>query len=184
MAYFGYARVSSRDQDLTIQLDALKKFGCSTIRSEKASATTRQNRIELETLLEFIRSEDSLVVTKIDRLARSTLDLLNIVNALKSKGAHLVVVDQNIDTSTSAGIAFLQMLAVFAEFETNLRKERQLDGIKKAKESGGYLGRKKSIDDKQILALKQDGLKISEITNILNISRASVYRALAEKRTS
>ena len=134
MAIYGYARVSSQGQDLTVQLEALKKFGCEVIRSEKVTGTSLSARTELKTLLEFLRAGDTLVVTKIDRLARSMQDLQNIVADLKTKGVSLKAVDQPIDTGTAAGKAFLDMLGVFAEFETNLRRERQLDGIALAKE--------------------------------------------------
>jgi DNA invertase Pin-like site-specific DNA recombinase len=106
--------------------------GCEIIRSEKVTGTTRTGRSELASVLEFIRPGDELVVTRIDRLARSIGDLQDIVRELKRKGAFLRAADQPIDTSTAAGKAFLDMLAVFAEFETNLRRERQLEGIAKA----------------------------------------------------
>src|SRR5256885_11398171 len=160
---YGYARVSSVDQSLTVQEDALKTAGCQTIRSEKVTGTTRQGRMELATLLDFIRDGDTLVVTRIDRLARSIGDLQDIVRALKAKGATLKATEQPIDTSTAAGKAFLDMLGVFAEFETNLRKERQLEGIAKAKAAGVYTGRKASIPAEKVKALKADGLGATEI---------------------
>ena len=109
---YGYARVSSIDQDLSVQRAALKAAGCSVIRAEKASGSSRKGRTELETLMEFLRSGDTLVVTRIDRLARSVRDLQNIVHELQEKGVHLKATEQPIDTSTSAGKAFLGMLAV------------------------------------------------------------------------
>ena len=108
----GYARASSEDQDCTIQEQALKAAGCTTVRSEKRSGTTREGRDELATVLEFLRTNDTLVVTRIDRLARSVKDLEDIVAAIRAKGAHLKVTEQPVDTSTAAGVAFFQMLGV------------------------------------------------------------------------
>src|SRR5215211_2876145 len=146
MARIGYARVSSTDQDLTTQLERLKAAGCEIVRSEKVTGTTRQGRTELASIVEFLRPGDELVVTRVDRLARSIGDLQDIVRELKAKGAFLKAADQPIDTTTAAGKAFLDMLAVFAEFETNLRRERQLEGIAKAKANGVYKGGKPRID--------------------------------------
>src|SRR5262245_43684885 len=110
MPIYGYARVSSIDQDLTIQREKLKAAGCTVIRAEKASGTTRKGRTELETLLEFVQPGDTITVTRIDRLARSLLDLQIIVANLKARGVHLRAVDQPVDTNTPAGTAFLSML--------------------------------------------------------------------------
>ncbi len=133
---YGYARVSTIDQDLTLQKQALKAAGCQVVRAEKASGSSRAGRQELERLLDFLQEGDVLMVTRIDRLARSIGDLQDIVRLLKSKKFSLRATEQPIDTSTAAGKAFLDMLGVFAEFETNLRRERQLEGIAKAKEKG------------------------------------------------
>ena len=179
MAIYGYARVSTEDQDLTIQQDALEKAGCEIIRAEKVSGTSTQGRDELNTLLEFLRDGDELVVTRVDRLARSVLDLQTIVRDIKLKGVHLRATEQPIDTSTPAGKCFLDMLGVFAEFETNLRRERQMEGIAKAKERGVYKGRKPSVDKSQIIELHKSGMGATAITKELNISRATVYRAIA-----
>ena len=129
---YGYARVSSVGQDLTIQVQKLNEVGCDVIREEKVSGTSLKGRKEFETLMEFMRGGDELVVTRIDRLARSIRDLQNIVYELKNKGVTLSATEQPIDTRTSAGKAFLDMLGVFSEFETNLRKERQMEGVRKA----------------------------------------------------
>jgi DNA invertase Pin-like site-specific DNA recombinase len=178
MTNFGYARVSTTDQDLTQQLQALKAAGCDVIRSEKITGTTTAGRAELATVLEFIRKGDTLTVTRIDRLARSIGDLQDIVRALKAKGATLRATEQPIDTSTAAGKAFLDMLGVFAEFETNLRKERQLEGIAKAKAAGVYKGRPPTIDTAKVRALKGQGMGPAAIAKQLGIGRASVYRVL------
>jgi DNA invertase Pin-like site-specific DNA recombinase len=177
---YGYARVSTTDQDLSIQHEKLTAAGCTIIRAEKMSGTTTEGRDELKTLLQFLREGDTLVVTRIDRLARSMRDLQNIVHELKQRGVHLKATEQPIDTSTAAGKAFLDMLGVFAEFETNLRKERQMEGIAKAKANGVYAGkgRPKSVDNATVQALKSQGLGATEIAEKLGIGRASVYRAL------
>ena len=175
---YGYARVSSSGQDLTIQVEALTNAGCETIRQEKVSGTSTQGRDELNTLLDFLRDGDELVVTRVDRLARSIRDLQNIVYDLDKKGVVLSATEQPIQTNTSAGKCFLDMLGVFSEFETNLRKERQMEGIAKAKERGVYKGRKPSVDVEQVKALKESGLGASAIAKEMGIGRASVYRAL------
>ena len=176
---YGYARVSTSEQDLTIQRESLSKAGCEVIREEKQSGTSLDKRTQLQTLLEFVRAGDTLVVTRIDRLARSMRDLQNIVHFLKEKGVSLLATEQSIDTSTSGGKAFLDMLGVFAEFETNLRRERQMEGIRKAKERGVYKGRVVTVDVQQVRDLKEQGLGASAIARQLGIGRASVYRALS-----
>jgi DNA invertase Pin-like site-specific DNA recombinase len=174
----GYARVSTTDQNLDIQIAALKSAGCDVIRSEKRSGTSTKGRTELQTVLDFLRKGDCLMVTRIDRLARSIGDLQDIVRAVKAKGASLKATEQPIDTTSAAGKAFLDMLGVFAEFETNLRKERQAEGIAKAKAAGVYKGRPPSIDVSKVRDLKRKGLGASEIAKALKIGRASVYRSL------
>jgi DNA invertase Pin-like site-specific DNA recombinase len=175
---YGYARVSSTDQDLAIQRDALKAAGCDVIREEKVSGTSRKGRSELENLLQFLHKGNTLVVTRVDRLARSVKDLQDIVHELKAKGVTLRATEQPIDTSTPAGKAFLDMLGVFAEFETAIRKERQMEGIAKAKAAGVYKGRKQSVDVAKVRELKAAGTKPVAIARELGISRASVYLAL------
>ena len=179
MTSYGYARVSTLDQDLTVQRQALRAAGCSVIRAEKASGSRRDGRIEQQVLLDFVQPGDTLVVTRIDRLARSLKDLQDIVHELKNRGVALRATEQPIDTGTAAGKAFLDMLGVFAEFETNLRRERQLEGIAQAKTRGVYRGRKPSVDMAEIRRLRdQDGLGATAIARQLGIGRASVYRAL------
>ena len=180
MALYGYARVSTIDQDLTIQEQALRAAGCDVIRAEKVTGTRRDGRTELQVLLAFLRPGDTLMVTRVDRLARSIKDLQDIVAELKGRGVTLAATEQPIDTRSAAGKAFLDMLGVFAEFETNLRRERQLEGIALAKTQGVYKGRKPSIDNVEIRRLARDeGLKPTAIARRLKIHRSSVYRALA-----
>ena len=178
---YGYARVSSVGQDLTIQVQKLNEVGCDVIREEKVSGTSLKGRKEFETLMEFMREGDELVVTRIDRLARSIRDLQNIVYELKNKGVTLSAAEQPIDTKTSAGKAFLDMLGVFSEFETNLRKERQMEGVRKAQELGVYKGRGRTIDASKIYELKQNGYGATKISKELGITQQSVYRLLKEQ---
>ncbi len=178
MPTIGYARVSTFEQDLDVQIAALKGAGCDVVRAEKRSGTSTAGRVELRTILDFIRRGDVLMVTRIDRLARSIADLADIVRELESKGAALKATEQPIDTSTAAGKAFLDMLAVFAEFETNLRRERQMEGIAAAKAKGVYKGRPPSIDAAKVAALKAQGLGATAIAKRLGVARASVYRVM------
>ena len=178
MTAFGSARLSTRDQDPTIQQEALAAYGCDTIRAEKVSVTKTTNRDELNTLLDFVREDDELVVTRIYRLARSVYDLQKIVRYLTERGVALKATEHPIDTSTAAGKCFLDMLGVFAEFETNLRRERQMEGVAKAKAAGKYLGRPPSIDAAKVREMKSAGVSIAAICKELSKSRASVYRVL------
>jgi DNA invertase Pin-like site-specific DNA recombinase len=179
MTLFGYARVSTSDQDLGVQEAALRAAGCQTIRSEKKSGSDRGTRTELQTLLDFLRKGDTLVVTRIDRLARSMKDLQDIVHELKGRGIALKATEQPIDTGTAAGKAFLDMLGVFAEFETNLRRERQAEGIAAAKARGVYKGGKPRIDPQTVRTLASEGATPSHIARQLGISRGTVYRCIS-----
>jgi DNA invertase Pin-like site-specific DNA recombinase len=180
MTRIGYARVSTTDQDNAVQVAALAAAGCAVIRQEKASGTTTEGRAELATVLAFLQAGDVLVVTRVDRLARSLGDLQTIVRTVREKGASLQATEQPIDTSTAGGKAFLDMLGVFAEFETNLRRERQFEGIVKAKACGVYKGRKVSINAEEVYRLRGEGLGASAIAKSLGIGRASVYRLLEQ----
>jgi len=175
MARYGYARTSTEAQNLDAQLKALSSYGCDVIRSEKVSGSSRQGRDELQTILDFIGKGDTLVVTRIDRLARSMKDLQDIVHYLREKGAELAATEQPIDTSDATGKAFFDMLGVFAEFETNLRRERQAEGIANAKARGVYKGRKPSVDREAIIAALKDGARPSHIARELKVSRSTVY---------
>lgn len=177
---YGYARVSTTDQDLTIQRAALDAAGCVAIREEKVSGTTTKGRVELRILLDFIRAGDALFVTRIDRLARSVADLQAIIIELKAKGATLRCTEQPVDTSTAAGKAFLDMLGVFAEFETSLRKERQAEGIAAAKLKGKYEGRPaNSLRLERVLKLRVEGLGATAIAGAVGMTRGHVYRVIA-----
>ena len=174
----GYARVSSVDQNLDVQLETLKSFGCEKIYQEKVSGTSTQERDELKECLDFVRKGDELVITRIDRLARSVLDLQLIVKELSDKGVNLSATEQPISTKDATSKCFLDMLGVFAELETNLRKERQNEGILRAKQKGVYKGRKSSIEANKIKELKDSGMGATAIAKQMGIHRDSVYRIL------
>ena len=176
----GYARVSSTGQDLEVQLDALKKVQCEKVFQEKVSGTSTQGREKLRECLDFVREGDELVFTRTARLARSILDLQLIVKELTDKGVTITATEQPISTKDATSKCFLDMLGVFAEFETNLRAERQLEGIAKAKEKGVYKGRKAKIDVEKIKRLKEEGLGATAIAKQMKIHRDSVYRLLKE----
>lgn len=175
----GYARTSTTDQNPAAQVAALKAAGCGMIRTEQKSGTSLEGRTELGTILDFIHPGETLVVTRIDRLARSMHDLQVIVARLKEKGAHLAATEQPVDTSTAAGKAFFDMLGVFAEFETSLRRERQAEGIAAARARGAYRGRPPRIDMEAIRALLAKGLSPTEIARGLGVSCGTVYKARA-----
>jgi len=175
----GYARISTADQTLDVQIAALEAAGCTMIRTETRSGATLDGRPELKTILDFIHPGETLVVTRIDRLARSMHDLQTIVSVLKKKGAHLAATEQPVDTSTAAGKAFFDMLGVFAEFETNLRRERQAEGVAAAKRRGVYRGRPPRIDMEAIRERLAKGLSPTVIARDFGISRGTVYKAKA-----
>ena len=179
-AKIGYARTSTVDQNLDAQIEALTAAGCGMVRQEQRSGATLEGRPELKTILDFIHPGETLVVTRIDRLARSMQDLQTIVARLKEKGAHLAATEQPVDTSTAAGKAFFDMLGVFAEFETNLRRERQAEGIAAAKRKGVYRGRTPKIDMASIQAKLDEGCSPTEISREMGVSRGTVYKAKAQ----
>ena len=169
-------------QNPDAQEDALRRAGATEVKSEKISGTTpASQRPVLSNLMEFLRDGDTLLVYKIDRLARSLDELLNIVKELTSRGIAIRTIDGEVDTSTASGRAFLQMLGVFAEFETSIRRERQMEGIAKAKERGVYTGRKRSVDRDRVRTLKEQGMGPAAIARELGISRQSVYRVADNK---
>lgn len=180
MAIIGYARVSSVGQSLDVQLEQLTAAGCEKVFSEKVTGTTTRGRGQLDAALDYVREGDVLVVTRMDRLARSLVDLRNVVDHLNAKGVGFRALQQGaIDTTRSDGRLMLNILASFAEFETDIRKERQLEGIAKAKDAGVYKGRKPSVPVADVRRLSSEGLGPTAISKRLGIGRASVYRALA-----
>ena len=178
-ARIGYARVSTSDQHLDAQIAALEAAGCTIIRTETGSGTTIENRSELGIILDFIHPGETLVVTRIDRLARSMKDLQVIVAKLRERGANIAATEQPVDTSTAAGKAFFDMLGVFAEFETNLRRERQAEGIAAARRRGAYRGRPPTIDMEEIRTRIAEGQSPTRIAREMGISRGTVYKAKA-----
>ena len=179
MALIAYARVSSYGQSLDVQLEKLNH--CDRIFKEKQSGRSTDKREQLALCLDYVRDGDTLVVTKLDRLARSTRDLLNILNTLEKKQVKLHVIDQQIDTSTPSGRLLVHLLGSIAEFENDLRKDRQLDGISLAKRNGVKFGRKKALTETQVQELRQkrtDGLLIKDLMEHYCLSKATVYRAL------
>lgn len=185
MTLIGYARVSSKDQDCSLQEAALRDYGCTVIRSEKRSGVTREGRTELETVLAFIREGDTLVVTRLDRLARSVADLYNILRSIDDAGAHFKAIQQGgLDTTSSTGKLMMGMLGVVAEFERDMIHERQAEGIAQAKLRGVYKGRKPTVPADEVIRLKQAGVRPADIARQLKIGRTSVYRALDRQAAS
>jgi DNA invertase Pin-like site-specific DNA recombinase len=180
MALVGYCRVSSVGQSLDIQEQQLRDAGCEEIFAEKRSGTTTAGREQLEAALRFVRKGDVLVVTRLDRLARSMSDLSKIIDQLGAKQVGFRCLQQGaVDTTKPEGRLMLQLLGSFSEFESAIRKERQMEGIEKAKADGRYRGRPKSIDPARVASLKAQGMGPAEIARTLGIGRASVYRHLA-----
>jgi DNA invertase Pin-like site-specific DNA recombinase len=183
MAVVGYARVSTIDQDLTAQLEQLRAAGCKRIYEEKASGAT-QNRPVLTSMLDYVREGDTVTVCKLDRIARSTKHLLEIVEALEKNKVAFKVLNINLDTSTSTGKLMLTMLAAIATFEREMMLERQREGIRLAKDAGAYKGRKPTARAKtaDVLALLGQGLTKEATAERLGIGIASVYRIVKSER--
>jgi DNA invertase Pin-like site-specific DNA recombinase len=181
MMIIGYARVSSTGQSLDIQIEALTAAACEKIYSEKRSGRTARDRLELTRALDQLRTGDQLVVTRLDRLARSVGDLHRLAEQINATGATFRCLQRGgVDTTSSAGKLMLAILGAVAEFENDIRRERERDGIEKAKERGAYRGRPAKIDRRTIEPLMREGLAPSAIASRLGISRASAYR-LASK---
>jgi DNA invertase Pin-like site-specific DNA recombinase len=180
MPTVGYARVSSSGQDLTVQVAKLEAAGCTKLFREKRSGVDA-GRPELKRCLEYLREGDTLLVTKIDRLARSTSDLYRIVSMLSEKGvAFKVTDDPSIDTTSRTGKLVMGVLALIAEFENDIRRERQMDGIAKARERGVRFGRRPELTPERIAEIKKLRRKMTvpDVMRQTGLSKASVYRAL------
>tara|TARA_B100000161_G_C33326577_1_gene313873 strand:+ start:55 stop:603 length:549 start_codon:yes stop_codon:yes gene_type:complete len=178
----GLARVSSIGQNLDSQIIALKEYGCEKIFEEKKSGTKAEGREVLREWIDFMRENDEAVVTRIDRCSRSVLDLQLIVKELEDKGVTFSATEQSINTKTPEGKCFLNMLSVFSEFETNLRRERQMDGIKANKDK--FKGRGITIDAMQVQLLKAKGMGATAIAKEMGIDRTSVYRVLKREQVA
>lgn len=178
----GYARVSTSDQNLDVQLSELEAHGCERIFTDKATGTNIA-RAGLADMLEFVREGDTLVVVRLDRFARSLSDLYAMLDRLTRQGVAFHCLRQSIDTSTSTGKLTLAILGAVAEFENDLRRERQREGIARAKERGIYRGRKRTVDTAEVLRLYREGVKATNIARALGISRTSVYRAIPSNQS-
>lgn len=181
MSRVGYARVSTTDQDLDIQIARMKAAGCEIVRSETGSGASRTGRTELETIMQFLRAGDELVVLRLDRLGRSTRDVLNLVHELEEKGASLRVLEPEVTTAGDMGRMVITILGMVADMELKFIKDRQRAGIEAAKVEGIYRGRKKNVDDDEIRRRVADGASKAEVARQLKVSRMTVYRALADQ---
>lgn len=187
MSRVGYARVSSYGQSLDVQLEKLSNDGCERVFSEKMSGRSADVREELKNCLQWVREGDVLVVTKLDRLARSTRDLLNVANTLEQKKVSLVVLDQQIDTGSATGKLLFVMLGAIAEFENEIRKDRQVAGVTMARKKGVKFGRKAAMSPGQVEELKrrrESGEKIADLMSHYGLSKATVYRYLGDEAKS
>ena len=176
----GYARVSSTGQSLDLQMKALENAGCEKIFSEKVSGA-KGNRKEFNSMMEFARDGDQVVVTKLDRLSRSSVELQNTAKTLENKKIDLRVLGQDIDTSSPSGKLLFNMIGIVAEFEREMINERAAEGRKAAMENGVKFGRKNSLSGDEIIEAKKlalTGLGKKEIGKRLGVSRSTVYRAL------
>lgn len=179
----GYARVSTDDQDCAIQLTTLERLGCKKIYADRISGRRRE-RAQLAACLDYLREGDVLAITRVDRLGRSLADLIKIADELRQRDVSLYIAQQNIDTATPMGQMFYAMLGVFAEFEYHLRRERQIEGIARAKAAGRYKGHKPLGAAKvaEIRRMEADGARPADIARQLRIGRTSVYKYLGGTR--
>jgi len=179
----GYARVSTLDQNLDLQIATLEKNGCNTIYREKLSGKN-DNRPQLKAMLEYVRRGDTVVITKLDRLARSTKDLLNIAEEIEKKGAGLEVININLDTATPTGKLMLTMLGAVATFEREIMLERQREGIEDAKSKGIYKGRKPITNERLLEAqeLIKSGMSVTKAVQEIGIAKRTYYKAIEEGR--
>lgn len=179
----GYARVSSTDQNLQVQVELLKKAGCQKIFQEKKSSIHISKRVELQNALDFVREGDTFVVTRLDRCSRSVLDLYKIIDTLTSKEVSFKATEQDIDTSTSSGRLMIGLLSIVAEFETDLRFERQREGISSAIIRGVKFGRKAKFDNekvKEAIKMQNEGMINQDIADYFQIARSTLLRWIAE----
>ncbi|WP_223564811.1 recombinase family protein [Agrobacterium tumefaciens] len=183
MAQIGYARVSTLDQDLEIQQQRLVAEGCQIVRCEKVSGASRRGRTELATIIEFLREDDELIVTRLDRLGRDTRDVLNIVHECEQRGAYVTVLEPHVSTKGEMGKVILTVLGMVAQMERRFIKERQREGIERAKASGVYKGGSARLDYGHIKHLDAQGISRSAIASAVGCSRMQVYRVLAKQKS-
>ncbi len=179
MTKIGYARVSTVDQDFEIQQKRLKAEGCVIVRAEKVSAASRDGRTELATIIEFLRDGDELMVTRLGRLGRDTRDVLNIVYDCEQRGAFITILDPHVSTRGEMGHVVLTVLGMVAQMERRFIKERQREGIARAKAEGVYKGGRARLDHALVRRLHQEGLGVSAIAKAAHCSRMQVYRIIA-----
>lgn len=181
MATIGYARVSTTDQNLEAQLQQLQAVGCDKIYQEKESGA-KVDRPELAAMMDYARQGDCIVVPKLDRIARSTKHLLQIVEDLQAKGVTFRALNIDLDTSTATGKLMLTMLGAIATFEREMMLERQLEGIAQAKQAGAYKGRKPTAKAQtaKVMELLEQGMTRQAVADTLKIGVASVYRIVKE----
>lgn len=179
----GYARVSTDDQDCSIQIERLNAIGCHKIYADQETGRTIE-RAQLQQCLDYLREGDVLAFTRVDRLGRSLKDLVTVSDQMRRKGIDLFIVQQNLDTSTPMGQMFYSMLGIISEFEYHLKRERQLEGISKAKKLGKYKGRKPLSSDlrEQIIRMCSEGVKPSKIARELGVGRTSIYKYMEPSR--
>ena len=184
----GYARVSSTGQNLQSQLDALEKEGCEKIFQEKKSGTKSYNRPELQNALDFCREGDTLIVTRLDRCSRNVKDLHQVIETLNAKGVGFQCTEQEIDTQTSAGRLMIGLLSIVSAFETDLRAERQADGIASAKKRGvKFGGTPKLTDDdvKEIVKLQSTtDMTNQQIADKFDVARSTLLRYVAQYKNA
>jgi len=180
----GYARVSSTGQNLEAQVELLKKAGCEKIFQEKKSGTKRTDRTELENALDFVREGDTFLVTRLDRCSRNTLDLYKILELLNSKKVAFKATEQEFDTTTSTGKLMMGLLSVIAEFETDLRAERQAEGIKSALARGVKFGAKRKMTNEQVVEAmelqKKGEMTNQQIADMFGVGRSTLLRYVGE----
>lgn len=182
---FGYARVSTNDQNLDMQLDALQSYGCESIFEEKMTGT-RLDRPQLSEMLKYLREGDTVVVYKLDRLGRSTKQLIELVEDLQDRGIEFVSLRDSIDTKSAIGKAMFRMLAVLAEMERDLIVERTQAGLQAARARGRFGGRPKKDSKKVEMAIKMYDSKqhtVKEISEITGVSRTTLYTAISKRKT-
>jgi DNA invertase Pin-like site-specific DNA recombinase len=177
---YGYARVSTDDQSLDVQVEKLEKFGCDLIMQEKASGKSMDGRDELKLILRVIGKGDLIVVTRTDRLGRDMLDQCMTVKLVEEKGAGIFAIDESIDTRTDNGRFYFHLMSVLAEQERRRIRARQADGIAKAKERGIYKGRKPTIDRAKVIQMLEDKVGPSRIAQEMKIGESSVFRIKRE----
>lgn len=180
----GYCRVSAQSQCLDVQLEKLSEAGCTKVFAEKKSGRQYENRQQLQACLSYVREGDVLVISRLDRMARSVLDLAKIADTLQKKGVSLRVLDQAIDTTTSEGRLMFSLLGAFAAFEADIRAERQSDGIKLAQAKGVRFGRREALTAEQKVSIRRlkevEGFSVGQLQDKYQVGRATIYRALSE----